>query len=144
MLDMLSSFNWYYLVITRKWDGRKIVPRNEIQEPGERPPLLKDVHICRGPNYKAKDPILDFSINNLASVKLIMTSLYSDSFFVSIMCCFILRHFLTVWSSAIMNLQMWNCLLLASYWFACLHCNTMVHTGSASFSLQLWSHGFYV
>lgn len=57
-----------------------MVPRSKIQEPGKRAPLLKEVHIRQGPNFKAKDPILDLSINNSAFIELIMTLLYSYSF----------------------------------------------------------------
>jgi hypothetical protein len=51
-----------------------MVPRSKIQEPGKKGPhVLKEVHICQGLNCEAKDPILDFRINNVPFVKLIMT-----------------------------------------------------------------------
>jgi hypothetical protein len=42
--------------------------------------VVEGVHMCWGPECKAKDSILDFSVNNVAFVKLIMPILYSDSF----------------------------------------------------------------
>jgi hypothetical protein len=63
------------------------------------------------------------------------TVLYADSFFVDLLYYI---QFISNRIFANVILQMWSYLLLASYWFACLHCNTTALTGWDSSSRQLW------